>query len=425
MFRLPKPARRLLQRRVHLFPTDEVTTASPREVDPALAGAPGADRDAIWRSVVDFYNMGLHPAIGVCVMVRGQVLIDRAIGHARGNAPGDPRSGPKQLATPDTLFNLFSASKIVTAMLVHHAASEGLIHLDDPVQDYIQGFGRHGKHGITIRHVLTHRAGIPTIPTDKVDLDLLMDSEAIVSALCDAPLTSEPGRTLAYHALTGGFVLAAVLEQVTGKPLRELLREVVVEPLGLEPFSYGVRPERLGDVALEAFTGPTPRSPFKRMLSRSLGVPMRKAVELTNDDRFRTGVVPSGNLITTPYQAARFMEMLRCGGTLDGVRVFGARTVRRAVAEQSYREIDKMLMLPIRYSAGFMLGGEHLSFYGPGTPAAFGHLGFTNVLIYADPERELAVAFLNNGKPFITGELLLWQNVMWTIAGRLPRRAVA
>ena len=89
-------------------------------------------------------------------------------------------------------------------------------------------------------------------------------------------------------------------------------------------------------------------------------------------------------------------------GTLDGTQIFERKTVRRAIAETSYLEVDTTLMMPVRYSMGFMLGGDYLSFYGMGTPRAYGHLGFTNVLAYADPERDISVAFANTGKPFLT-----------------------
>jgi len=71
---------------------------------------------------------------------------------------------------------------------------------------------------------------------------------------------------------------------------------------------------------------------------------------------------------------------------------------------------------------GFMLGADHMSFYGQHTPKAFGHLGFTNVLAWADPEREISVALMNNGKPFISTGLLAWLNVPLTIAAAFQRR---
>jgi CubicO group peptidase (beta-lactamase class C family) len=83
--------------------------------------------------------------------------------------------------------------------------------------------------------------------------------------------------------------------------------------------------------------------------------------------------------------------------------------------------IDRAMMLPVRFGLGFMLGGNLISFFGPRTPRAFGHLGFTNVLAFADPERDISVAFLNNGKPLLAAELILWMRVMWTISSRIPR----
>ena len=168
---------------------------------------------------------------------------------------------------------------------------------------------------------------------------------------------------------------------------------------------------------------PLPRAPFKNQLEGSLGVSLQEAVRIATDPRFLTGVVPAGNVIATADETCRFFELLLRGGELDGRRVFSHRTVRRAIGEQSYREIDRTLMLPVRYGMGFMLGGEHLSFYGPHTPKAFGHLGFTNLLAWADPERSLSVSFLTTGKPFVTPELLAWLDVMRIIAKVVPRDA--
>ena len=95
--------------------------------------------------------------------------------------------------------------------------------------------------------------------------------------------------------------------------------------------------------------------------------------------------------------------------------------VRRALVEQTYLELATTLMMPVRYGIGFMLGGERLSLYGSGTPRAFGHIGFTNVLVWADVERDISVAFLNNGKPFITLELLRWLAIPRMIADLVPR----
>jgi CubicO group peptidase (beta-lactamase class C family) len=102
--------------------------------------------------------------------------------------------------------------------------------------------------------------------------------------------------------------------------------------------------------------------------------------------------------------------------------VGGSRlVVARAVAEQSFLEVDSFLGLPVRYGMGFMLGAKRFSPYGAHTDHAYGHIGFTNVVGWADPDRDMSVALLTSGKPFITLEQLHWLNVPYTIAKRVPR----
>jgi len=141
-------------------------------------------------------------------------------------------------------------------MLVHLCDQRGLLHLDDPVAHYLPEFGQHGKDRITLRHVLTHRAGIPRIPPQFADVGLLERPKEILAILNGQRPTFAPGRRLAYHALTGGFVLAAIIERVTGKTVRELMRDEILAPLKFDAFNFGVPPARLHEVAVNAFTGP-------------------------------------------------------------------------------------------------------------------------------------------------------------------------
>jgi CubicO group peptidase (beta-lactamase class C family) len=152
----------------------------------------------------------------------GKVVLDRAIGHARGNEPGS-REKPV-LATPDTLFNMFSASKCVTSMLIHMYDDRGHVHLDDAVAEYIPEFARNGKQHITIRHLLTHRAGIPLTPPGHASLDVIEDPAKVIALICDAEPISLAGRKQAYHALAGGFIMAEILAGLQEPPLRRLAR---------------------------------------------------------------------------------------------------------------------------------------------------------------------------------------------------------
>ena len=95
--------------------------------------------------------------------------------------------------------------------------------------------------------------------------------------------------------------------------------------------------------------GPPAPPPYSWLLKRALGVPLREAVALSNDPRFLTAIVPSGNVIGTANEASRFFQLLLNEGQLDGHRIFDRRTVHRAVAEQTHLEVDSMLSLPVRY----------------------------------------------------------------------------
>jgi CubicO group peptidase (beta-lactamase class C family) len=314
-----------------------------------------------------------------------------------------------------------SASKAITATVAHLLDERGLIHIADRVCEYIPEYAVHGKDAITIAHVLAHRAGVPNLPRDALDLDRIGDREFIVKVLCDARPASRPGRALAYHAISGGFIIGEIVERVCGRSIRQVLAEEILDPLGFQRCNYGVEPGDVENVAASYASGPPALPPISTLVRRAIGAAPDEAVAIANDPRFLTGVVPAGNVVATANELSRFFELLRAGGELDGVRVLEPRTVRRAVTEQSYREIDLTLGFPIRYSLGFMLGARVLSLFGPDTELAFGHLGYTNVIGWADPERELSGALLTSGKPVLYPELPQLLELMRRIAGTVPK----
>jgi CubicO group peptidase (beta-lactamase class C family) len=396
-------------------------TAVGDEAPPRALGVHPASVGRIWESVERLYRSGLHPAIQLCVRRHGEVLIDRAIGHASGNGPKDFPDTPKTPATPATPFCIYSASKAVTAMVVHLLDERDVIRLDDRVCEYLPEFAVGAKQWITIRHVLIHRAGLANVPPDVIDLDRLDDPAGIVRLIAQLRLTGRPGRQLAYHAITGGFILGEVVRRATGRTLRELLDDEIRRPLGFRWLGYGVRPEDVRKVAVNAFTGPPPLPPLSIILRRALGLDFRVAATMANDPRFLSAIVPSANVVATANELSRFYQLLLDGGELDGVRIFDPRTIRRATSEQSYLELDFTLCLPFRYGMGFMLGADWLSLYGPDTRYAFGHIGFTNIIAWADPERQVAAALLTSGKPLVYPEIYWLWDVLRQIGLACPK----
>jgi CubicO group peptidase (beta-lactamase class C family) len=399
---------------------EPITSRAP-EVPAREVGVASGAIDRIWGATERLFRTGVHPALQLCIHHRDAVVLHRAIGYAAGNSPGDPEELPKVLATPATPFCIFSASKAVTAMVVHKLDEKGMLRLEDRVSDYVPGFARHGKHRITLHHILAHRAGIPNLPPEAIDLDLLARPDRVVEILCEARPRTRPGRLLAYHAVSGGFVLGEVVRQVSGQEIGHVLEKEILEPLRLRWLRYGVRREDLAQVAVNAVTGPPAPPPLSRILRNALGTTLDHAVELSNDPRFLLGTIPAANVVTTAEDLAAFFACLLHEGELDGVRVFDPRTVHRATSEQSWWEVDFTLGLPIRYGLGFMLGGN-VSLFGTDNPAAFGHLGLSNVIAWADPEREIAVALTNSGKPLIAGHVVALVRLLQEIGRAFPRR---
>ena len=108
-------------------------------------------------------------------------------------------------------------------------------------------------------------------------------------------------------------------------------------------------------------TGPPIPPPLSRLFSRAVGLPFDELVEISNDPRLLTAIVPSVNVITTANEFARLFEIFRRGGELDGVRVMRPETVRNAITGQSHLELDRMLGVPTRFGYGLVLGARLLS----------------------------------------------------------------
>jgi len=412
-----------VMRRIHVPKDLDAVTTIAEEADPRDAGMTENGVARIWKDAVGWYKSGVHPTVQLCVRREGKVVLDRAIGHARGNGPSDDEDSEKVLATPDTPFVVYSASKGVTAFVVHLLDERGLLHIADPVAEYIDGYERHGKDGVTIGHVLSHKAGVPNLPQEALDLDRLTDNDYLVELLVDAKPKSRPGRQLAYHAVSGGFILGEVVRQVTGTTIREVLAQEILDPLGFRWTNYGVAEEDLDTVGTDYVTGPPTLPPLSNLLTRALGRPFPELIEAANDPRFRRGIIPAANIVTTANELSRFYDVMRHGGELDGVRVMEERTIRRALLEQSHLEIDNTLGFPTRFSYGLMLGSERLSLYGPDTQQAFGHLGFTNILSWADPARALAATVITSGKPALYPEVHRFLGLTTRIAKEAPKVA--
>lgn len=387
-----------------------------REVDAQAAGLRQNDVDALWHNVEDFYRSAMHPMVGICIRRHGEIVLNRTIGYVSGVVD----DGPLVVADIATPVCLFSASKSVTAILAHKAAEENFFNLLDPVSYYIPAFAANGKGNVTIHQLLSHRAGVPRLPD--VPMETLFDHDAVLKLVCAATPLDRDGRVTAYHAITSGFVLAELIRVTTGKTLQQYLDDTVRRPMGMQNFRYGLLPEQRHLAPTHYVTG-LPLGPvIGGVLKQVLGVDAGMAIGLSNRDAFKSAVIPSANLYATAEETSRFFQMLLDHGdyvdpaTKQRQQILQPLTVHGATRETGKTQIDKSLFLPMRYSAGMMLGGEPAGIYGLHTHYAYGHIGFSNVFCWADPQRDISVALLTSGKPVIGSHMVTLLKLMHSIS---------
>jgi CubicO group peptidase (beta-lactamase class C family) len=403
------------------------TIALPQDLGPITdidhdnelpAGEAGLDQgsvDAIWEDLQKLYRAGTHPLLSLCLRREGKILLNRSIGYRRGDAES-PDAAVADLNTP---ICLFSASKAISAMLLHLLAEQGKIHLLDPISYYIPAFAANGKGCITIYQLLAHRAGVPGLGED-VDPSLLFEREQALARICAAESLDQRGHTPAYHALTGGFIIDELIRVTTGMTIQQYMDRYIRKPMGMRYFRFGVTRRDLPRVAEHRSTGLKAGARMGGMLKNVLGVDIEEAVALSDSEDFRTAVLPSANIYCTAEEAGRFYQMLLDYGRYEGKQIMQPLTVHRALQEAGKAQLDASLKMPMRYSAGFMLGGSPVGMYGPDTHYAFGHLGLSNVMCWADPERDISVAVLNTGKPLLGNHILALFRLLSGISRRCP-----
>jgi CubicO group peptidase (beta-lactamase class C family) len=284
---------------------------------------------------------------------------------------------------PSSLFWTFSAAKPYTVVLILALAERGILDLDEPVAAYWPEFAAHGKAAITIRQVLRHQSGFATAGSAVGDALAMTGWARTLRRIERARPIWAPGTEPAYQFVIFGFILGEVARRVTGITLPELMREMLLDPIGVHDSFLGLPPEQ-----------------WHRHVPLKAVRPVRTVV---NRPSTRAAIIPSAGLSTTARDMAVFYEMLLNGGlTATGVRILSPATIEAALVPSSEGRIDRFARTPIRWAEGFQLGGPR---FVPGSvspmgnssnPRTFGHNGSNCCMGWADPDRRLVFAYLTN-----------------------------
>lgn len=397
---------------------DAVTTIGPEDA----GGLDPAAIDRIWEAARHWYRAGMHPAIQLCLRHNGTVVLNRAIGHAWGNGPDDPADAARVPVTTSTPFCVYSAAKAISTAVVHMLVERGAFSLDDRVCDYLPSYTGHGKERTTIRHVMTHSAGVPFATRPRADVRRVNDSDYTRARLSEFKPIHRPGLMHIYHGVTWGPLVREIVSAATGRNIREILATEILDPLGFRWTNYGVAEADVPLVAPSYVTGKPLPAPIAAALRTALGGTMTQIIPFSNTPLFLTSVVPSSSTVSTADELSRFAEILRRGGELDGVRVMRPDTLAAAVRPCRRLRPDVATGLaPIRWGTGFMLGSKRFGPFGADAAAAFGHTGLTNVAIWADPARGLAAGLISSGKPGRHPEAQRFTALLNQITAQIPR----
>ena len=336
-------------------------------------------------------NFRDHGEVGaaIAITIDGRLVVDLWAGWA-----DRARTRPWQR---DTLVNVFSVGKAMAALSLLILVERRQVDLDAPVAHYWPEFAARGKGGITVRMLLSHRAGLPGIRRS-LPRFAMYDWELMTSALAEEEPWWEPGRAHGYHVNTFGFLIGEIVRRVTGERIGTFFRRAVAAPLEAD-FHFGIGPEHDERIADYLFGGEPPDlldgDEERQRLLRGvyLNPPGLSGFGTVNTRAWRAAEMPSTNGHANARAVARIYGALACGGAVDGVRLLRTETIEHAIAEAS-AGLDLVLGRPSRFGLGFQLTQPERPL--GSNPRTFGHFGAGGSLGFADPDARLAFAYTMN-----------------------------
>ena len=326
----------------------------------------------------------------IALSVEGRVVADLWGGWA-----DDARMRPWQR---ETLVNFFSVSKALCTICAMRLVERQRIDLDAPVALLWPEFAGQGKESVTLRHMLSHRTGLPALRVTLPD-GAMLDWRAMTAALAGETPWWTPGMAHGYHVNTFGFLVGEVVRRASGKSIGQMLRDEIARPLNADVHIGLPEQEhrRAADFLWPDDAWPTrtpPANDFDLMRWNAYwNPPGVSGAKWVNRREWRLAEIPSTNGHGTARGVARIYAALANGGEIDGERILERETLQLATAEQSSGE-DLVTQRPSRFGLGFQLTQAERPL-GPNA-TAFGHFGAGGSLGFCDPETGVAFGYVTN-----------------------------
>jgi CubicO group peptidase (beta-lactamase class C family) len=351
----------------------------------AAARLEPAKVDALLQRARREVDDGLLPSCQLAVALDGEVVVNAAFGPA----------------TVDTRYVAFSSTKALVAAAIWRLLADGRVELGRPAADYVPAFGTNGKDVVTVEQLLLHTGGFPFAPLGPPEW---ATREGRLKRFAAWRLTLEPGTTYRYHPTAGHWVLAEIIESVTGTPYPDAIEALVTAPLGL-PRLLGVSPDGPNDVAPLSGVGepPTPEE-----MEAAMGVAidltavfppdvaLGALLTLAGPEAQALGV-PGGGGVMRAQDLARFYQ-----GLLHDPVGLWPPDLLLDVTRRVRCSLPDLMGVPANRSLGLLVAGDdgrsHLRGFGRTvSPQAFGHNGAGGQVAWADPATGLSFVYFTNG----------------------------
>jgi CubicO group peptidase (beta-lactamase class C family) len=339
---------------------------------------------AVQKVLSDNLDAGFDLGASVAVFVDGEPVVD-----IWGGCTDESRNSEWQ---QDTLVNVWSTTKTMTALCALILADRGELDFSRPVSTYWPEFAAGGKDAVEVRHLMAHTAGLAGF-TEPVTVEDLYDWDKVTSLLARQEPWWQPGTASGYHAVTQGFLVGEVVRRITGQSLGTFFAKEVAEPLGAD-FHIGLGAE--DDHRVATMVPPPSLSdqlsalPADNLARRTFVNPEMDAT-VTRDRGWRAAEIPAANGHGNARSVAMVQSVLAGAGEARGTRLLSATGCEVVFQEQSNGD-DLVLGIPIRFGMGYGLASEQLPL-GPRT-CFWG--GWGGSIIVVDLDLRITIAYVMN-----------------------------
>jgi CubicO group peptidase (beta-lactamase class C family) len=370
--------------------------------------------DSKFEKVAEVFNRSFESEFEVgasfAVEIEGEMMINLWGGHQDAQ-----RSQPWQ---EDTLVNVFSVTKGVTAICAARLIEQGRLDLEQKVSHYWPEYGCNGKENTTVLDVLCHRAGMFGFQNG-VPLNQWTDWHQFTGLLGAQQPFAPPNSMQGYHALTFGWLVGELIRRVDGRSVGQYFKEELAEPLGLD-FVIGMGDKDMARCADMLMLGKLPTiDQFKLLkfvpdlfLSKALK-DMKLAVakdfnsvafdpnaindpDVSNTREWRSAEIPAANGHGVASSLAKLYGILSNGGSRNGVEVLKAETVELLRKVHSYGPDLVLFGLPYRFGLGHMVNAPFTPIGLNKSTSMFGHTGIGGAVVFGDIDKKVGFSYFNN-----------------------------